>query len=324
MRRIDREVSIFTLSALDVLAMATGTFVLIVVVLMPYYRKTFHDQASTEGVRASVEATVARIETLEAEAAAERAQLAAAQDAVSRLRAQAADLDSRISSEQQQLSKAQILADEYDERIGELESIIDQRVIKKMDLIFVIDTTRSMGPVLQDLSLNMRSIVRILERLVPSLRIAVVSYRDRDTGLPPVHALPLTSTSRSLGRILQFVQQLKISPRPSKTPQEDILLGLNRAFTMSLRADAKQTIIVIGDAAEHFGDQARTLQRIRNFAFANEKRNLSALFVTTPAYLRYGQGDRDFFGAMAEAGQGAFNDHTGQMIESVLLSVLVE
>jgi hypothetical protein len=323
-RRPNREVSIFTLSALDVLAMATGTFVLIVVILMPYYRKTFHDHAAIEGVRVSVTATRAEIETLEEEAAAERVRLAAAQDAVSRLRAQAAEMESRITSEQQRASQAQTLADEYDKRIGEMESIVDQRVIEEMDLVFVIDTTRSMGPVLRELALNMRSIVRILERLVPSLRIGVVSYRDRDTGLPPVYALPLTSTSRSLDRILHFVAELKISPRPSKTPQEDVLLGLNRAFAMRLRPEAKQTIIVIGDAAEHFGDQARTLQRIRNFAFANDKRNLSALFVTTPAYLRYGRGDRDFFQVMAEAGGGAFNDHAGQMIESVLLSVLVE
>ncbi len=39
MRRRSRETSIFNMSALDLLAMATGTFVLIVVILLPYYRK---------------------------------------------------------------------------------------------------------------------------------------------------------------------------------------------------------------------------------------------------------------------------------------------
>ena len=324
MRRPDREISIFTLSALDVLAMSTGTFVLIVVLLMPYYRKTFDDFAMMEGVRASVTQTVAETETLEQEAAAERASLAAARDSAARLKARAAEMESEITSAERQASEARTLADEYENRVDEMQSIVDQQVVKKMDLVFVIDTTRSMGPVLRDLALNMRSIVRILERLVPSLRIGVVSYRDRDTGLPPIMALPLTDTSRSLDRILGFVGNLDISPRPSETPQEDVLLGLGRAFTMGLRADAKQTVIVIGDAAEHSEDQARAIQRIRNFVLNGDKRNVSALFVTTPAYLRYGHGDREFFVAMAEAGKGAFNDHTGQMIESILLSVLVE
>ena len=94
---------------------------------------------------------------------------------------------------------------------------------------------------------------------------------------------------------------------------------------MNLRPEAKQTIIVMGDAAEHLGDQRRTLSRIRNFTLANEEnRNVSALFLTTPAYLRYGFRDREFFQAMASAGNGAFNDHSGQMVESVLLSVLIE
>ena len=325
MRRPNREISIFTLSALDILAMATGTFVLIVVILMPYYRKTFHAHAEIEGVRASTAAVVSQVQSLEEEIAAQSARLAAARDAAARLNAEARTLESEITLDERQALQAQSLADDYAKRVAEMNSVIDQEVTKKMDLIFVIDTTRSMGPALRELSRSMRSIVRILERMVPSLRIGIVSYRDRDTGLPPIMALSLTPTDRSLNRILSFVSALDISPRPSKTPQEDVLLGLNRAFTMNLRPEAKQTIIVMGDAAEHLSDQRRTLSRIRNFTLANEEnRNVSALFLTTPAYLRYGFRDREFFQAMASAGNGAFNDHSGQMVESVLLSVLIE
>ena len=54
------------------------------------------------------------------------------------------------------------------------------------------------------------------------------------------------------------------------------------------------------------------------------RRNVSALFIRTPSSVRFGRGDRKFFKAMADAGKGNFNDHSGQMIESILLSVLVE
>ena len=45
MKRPNRSISIFSMSALDVLAMATGVFVLLLVMLMPYYRKTFDANA---------------------------------------------------------------------------------------------------------------------------------------------------------------------------------------------------------------------------------------------------------------------------------------
>ena len=48
MKRPSRELSIFSLSALDVLAMATGTFVLLMVILMPYYRMSFDANAAIE------------------------------------------------------------------------------------------------------------------------------------------------------------------------------------------------------------------------------------------------------------------------------------
>ncbi len=66
-----------------------------------------------------------------------------------------------------------------------------------------------------------------------------------------------------------------------------------------------------------------TFWRIRNFVQGNKLRSFSALFVTTPSSLSAGNAARCYFQALAEAGDGTFNDHTGSMIESVLLSVLV-
>ena len=62
MKRANREVSIFSLSALDVLAMATGTFVLLMVLLMPYYRMTVDANAAMNDVLASTEEQTAEAE----------------------------------------------------------------------------------------------------------------------------------------------------------------------------------------------------------------------------------------------------------------------
>ena len=54
MKRRNRDLVLFNLSALDVLATATGVFVLLAVLLMPYFRKTLEAHAEIADVRASV------------------------------------------------------------------------------------------------------------------------------------------------------------------------------------------------------------------------------------------------------------------------------
>jgi hypothetical protein len=81
---------------------------------------------------------------------------------------------------------------------------------------------------------------------------------------------------------------------------------------------------VIGDAAAHPEYVNETFWRAQNFVQENELRTLSTLYVTTPSSLSAGQRARPYFQALARAADGDFNDHTGSMIESVLLSVLVD
>jgi hypothetical protein len=171
---------------------------------------------------------------------------------------------------------------------------------------------------------SIRGIVRILQRLVPSVRIGIVAYKDRDIPLPPVITFPLTPTDPFLPRIVGFLDSLEESPIGSRTIDEDVHLGLEAATLMQWRRDAKQVLVLIGDAEAHPENVNETFWRAQNFVQGSELRTLSTLFVTTPSSLSAGQRARPYFQALAEAANGAFNDHTGSMIESVLLSVLVE
>jgi hypothetical protein len=324
MKRPNRTLSIFTLSALDVLAMATGTFVLIVVLLMPYYRKSFDATAEIKDVRAATDVMTAEAEALERAAALDfsaaskvRAEAAQLQRAARELQGTASDQSDRAQAAQEETARQR-------RRIDEMQKLAEQRVIQELDLIFLVDTTRSMKPVLKELARSMNSIVQILERLVPSVRIGFVAYRDRDAGVQPLIILPLTATDPDLQRVLKFVAGLKISPRASPSREEDLYLGLTRALSMRFRWDAKHSIIVIGDAAAHRNEQSRALQRTRLFASSGARNSLSALFVTTPSSLSAGNVDRGFFEVLAEAGRGEFSDHSGRLIESVLLSVLID
>jgi len=324
MKPRNRTLSIFTLSALDVLAVATGTFVLLLVLLMPYYRKSFDSTAEIEEVRAATTTKSAEAEALNQAAAQHLATAAEAQAEIDDLDQGAAALAGQMAAQRDAARSARETAVALEERMADLEADAQKRVVEELDVVFVVDTTRSMGPVLDQLALSMRGIVRILERLVPSVRIGFVAYRDRDAGVKPLITLPFTSTDPHLNRVLNFVRDLEISPRPSRTRQEDLHLGFAKAAAMPFRAGAKQNIIVIGDAAAHRHLQTRTLKQVARFARSRDKASVSALFVTTPSSLLGGDADRGFFRAMAQAGEGAFSDHSGRMIESVLLSVLVD
>jgi hypothetical protein len=168
----------------------------------------------------------------------------------------------------------------------------------------------------------MRSLVRILERLVSSVRIGVVEYRDRDIRNPPVRALPLAATDADLARILGFVDALEASPVGSRDIEEDLHLGLEAAMGMELRPGARQALMVIGDAAAHPQVQVEILHKVRTFARGSSERTVSALFVSTPSSRSRGDRARSFFQELALAGKGSLHDRAGSMLESVLLSVL--
>jgi hypothetical protein len=323
MKRRNRDLVLFNLSALDVLATATGVFVLLAVLLMPYFRKTLEAHAEIADVRASVAELEAEVEGLRRAAAEEEAAAVEISAEAEATEAAAARRSATTKELDQEAARARSRADQDEKLVASLEQDYDKRIIEALDLVFVIDTTASMRPVIRDLSLSMSGIVRVLQRLVPSLRVAVVAYRDYDTGGGwSVRSLPPTPTGSAMADVQYFVDGLRRAIRSSRTPREAVYAGLREALSLPLRPGAKQSIIVIGDAAPHRNEERRTLDLARRYVRSGSERNVSALFVDTPAYRLYGTGDRDFFATLARTGGGEFNEHSGGMIEGVLLSVL--
>jgi hypothetical protein len=300
------------MSALDVLAMATGVFVLLLVMLMPYYRKTMDAEAAIEAARVATADSLAEVQSLKETAARYRAEAGAAAAEAAELQARAAALE---LAARQRLRPSPVVQEGPDPK---------RQAIEALDLVFAIDTTASMTPVIYDLAVSMRSIVRILQRLVPSVRIGISAYKDHDIPVPPVITLPLTPADPHLPRIVAFLDSLEASPVGSHSIDEDVHLGLEAATLMRWRPDAKQVLVVIGDAEAHPENVNETFWRAQKFVQDNELRTFSTLFVTTPSSLAAGNIARSYFQALAKAGNGAFNDHAGSMVESVLLSALAD
>lgn len=318
MKTPNRTVSIFTLSALDMLAMATGTFVLLVVIMMPYYRMSFDAGAEMDSLRVATSEKQAEIEAMRRAAAGDQeaagkiaAEAAAAEAEAAAMREQAAALRARAAKPPPPTQSPQ-------RKSG------DTRVIDALDLVFVVDASGSMGPTLKELRLSLGSIARVLEKLVPSLRVGFVAYRDRDVGTWVTQDFPLTPTRTRLRAVINFASNLRAATAGGSTVTEALYDGLKQATQMPFRAGARQAIVVIGDAAAHPAEQGPTLSLARAFAAAGPRRTISTLFVRTQAFIRFGHGDREFFAQLAKAGGGVFTDHRGELLESVLLSVLEE
>ena len=153
----------------------------------------------------------------------------------------------------------------------------------------MIDTTASMTPVIGDLALSLASVVRVLERMVPSIRIGISAYNDRDTGQVPVVSLPPTSANEHLDRVIAFLERLQASTVGSRTIEEDAQLGLEVAMQMNLRPEVKQTFILIGDATVHLHLVDQTIYRVRNFVAGDKHRTVSALYISTPSSRSHGE-----------------------------------
>jgi hypothetical protein len=188
--------------------------------------------------------------------------------------------------------------------------------IHDLDLVFVMDTTGSMRPALEDTQASLVSIVRILGRLSPSLRVGFVAYRDHGEAYV-TREVPLLAVDRAnTARLLGFVRDL--AAHGGGDPPEAVSDALEVALAMRWRQDAAGRIVVIGDAPASRPDAA--LQLARRFAASappgGRPRRVTAIIIGEywPA--------ADFFARLAEAGQGEASPYQGQMLESVLLAVL--
>jgi hypothetical protein len=171
---------------------------------------------------------------------------------------------------------------------------------------------------LADMQANLIGVINILNRLSSSLRIGVVAYKDRgeryvtrDFPLQPMQGA-------EVGAILDFVRGLEASG--GGDDPEPVDLALKVAIDMAWRADAQGRIVVIGDALAR--DRQAALALAAEFKSTTQQAEWPRVVSTIYA------GDEPFsarfFEQIASAGGGEYSINQGQIIESVLLSILPE
>lgn len=308
-----RQLHLLSISALDLFASALGVFVLIAILLFPYYLKEPAQQAEVAGARAELDAFG---EALEAARLTAREAAQARAEAAARLqRAQGAlaSAESLAADAGQSRDAAAQRADAAAAKMASVQSQPDANfAMADLDLVFVMDATGSMDDEIRDVQANLLGLIRVLSRLAPTLDVGFVAFKDRgDEYL--VHSFPLTAMrGGNLARIQAFVEQLEASG--GGDVPEPVAYALEQGIAMSWRSEAEGRIVVIGDAPSHRPDWAAAFGKAA--AFAGGARRISAIFTG-----RNAEG-REFFQRLADAGGGDFVQHRGQMMESVLLSVI--
>jgi hypothetical protein len=296
-----------SMSTLDLFASILGTFVLITFVLLPYYlRQPFLEQDIAQA---------------EAQTSAMTAELRLLQEKLSGTQTARSEAEDALAAAQRRLAAAKAMAAAQPAPKDEKKpapSLPTPFAIRDLDLVFVIDTTGSMRREIADMQANLIGVINILNRLSSSLRIGVVAYKDRGEAYL-TRDFPLRRMEGAqVVQILDFVRGLEASG--GGDDPEPVELAIKVAMAMDWRADAQGRIVVIGDALSRDRQAALDLAT----QFRNSTRQAELPRVVSTIYAGNDPASARFFEQIAAAGGGEYSVNQGQIIESVLLSIIPE
>jgi hypothetical protein len=131
---------------------------------------------------------------------------------------------------------------------------------KGLDIVFVFDSTGSMGLYVEHVKRKIRSLVRAIRKLVPAARVGLVTYRD--FGMDFVtRAVQLTHGTRGLELFLEETDYEGGGDR-----EEAVYEGLRVAIEeLNWNEKSAKVIVLIGDAPPHAGDVARAGDLVERF-----------------------------------------------------------
>jgi hypothetical protein len=154
---------------------------------------------------------------------------------------------------------------------------------KGLDIVLVIDGTKSMDFVMADVKARMTQLAVRVRQLVPIARVGVVVFGGKGE---PVDMQPLTLSTAKLQAFLGAIQA-----KGGGEWEENTLCAAQAAVTkMDWKPYARKVIVLIGDSPPEKDDFAPLLALIRNFKSSNG--TLSAVDVQDEEHERY---ERELF-----------------------------
>lgn len=144
-----------------------------------------------------------------------------------------------------------------------------------LDLVFVIDTTASMTPLIDATKDVVRQCVDELQQRNPelqqSVRFGLVTYQDATPGLKPFDIVcPLTDAVSFQSKLAP----LTVATQGSEEVSEDVLAGLAAAISPSMgwKPQAAKHVVLLGDASAHLtGPKNTTGETIESVLAASQQ-----------------------------------------------------
>lgn len=191
--RPDRNIEIFSLSAIDLFAAAMGAFALLAIILLPFYqneiRENTPDNALADLARAAQDSAV---ETQEKKKALEQKRSAAAKN-VSDIKSEAdkllAELKAAEAALKEKIAAAQPIAIEVPEPIADKPAPEEKKTVSsfrflgmkttKDDMVIAMDLNRCLGghePSVQ------KAVSRIIDSLQDNHALKIVGFQQTDSG----------------------------------------------------------------------------------------------------------------------------------------------
>jgi hypothetical protein len=186
MRRPGRETTVFTTSAIDLFASALGAFILLVMILFPYYRNAGSDDAfsRTQEIQERRRLAAGMIEDMLADQTSSESEVQDLDEAnrgieaaLSRLRRQTADIKTQLAEEPvvaPEPVEEVIEQPEPEALVAGVEFSILGLATEAKKFVIVVDMSGSM---ISYTDLMIESVLEVLEPLDPSNEFAIVGYQ---------------------------------------------------------------------------------------------------------------------------------------------------
>jgi hypothetical protein len=130
-----------------------------------------------------------------------------------------------------------------------------------LDVMFVIDSTGTMGWLIDEVKLRVRDLAAAIRRLVPVTRFGIVAYRDDED---PEFVTLLQPLTLSVTRVRRFLGEL--TARGGGDLPEAVDAGLRLAIGQAgWRPESKAVVVLVGDAPPHPERMETTLELVRGF-----------------------------------------------------------
>ena len=146
-----------------------------------------------------------------------------------------------------------------------------------LEIVFVFDSTGSMGTVLQAAKDRIAKMAGVLLELVPYAKIGVITYRD--SGGTETYLTRDVALSRDFYRAINFMQT--VTAGGGGDEPEAVYLALRGAVRQKWGKSSRRMVILIGDAPPHKHTEGKISSMVKSFSH-NGRSSVHAI-VTRPS-----------------------------------------